>query len=59
VFTLDSPDSGRVAVDNDKPYGFALDTRTLTNGLHTLYVRAEDNALNVESDATVTFNVQN
>jgi hypothetical protein len=59
AFRVDSPGSDPVAIDYSSPYGFRLDTSTLANGPHTLYARAEDNALNVGPDATVTFNINN
>jgi hypothetical protein len=59
AFRLDSPGSDPLAVDYVSPWGFSLDTTKLTNGLHTLYVRAEDNVLNTGPDATVTFSVGN
>ena len=59
AFRLDSPDSAPVSVDYDSPWGFSLDTTKLADGLHTLYVRSEDNLLNVGPDATVTFYVDN
>jgi len=59
AFRVDRPGSDPVAIDYSSPYGFLLDTSTLANGPHTLYARAEDNALNLGPDATVTFNVNN
>jgi LmbE family N-acetylglucosaminyl deacetylase len=59
AFRLDDPDSGPLAVDYSSPWGFSLDTTALTNGLHTLFVRAEDKVLNTGPDATVTFYVGN
>jgi LmbE family N-acetylglucosaminyl deacetylase len=59
AFRLDSPDSSPVAVDYEPQWGFSLDTTHLSNGPHTLFVRAEDNVLNIGPDATVTFYVDN
>lgn len=41
------------------PYSYQLDTTTLADGPHTLYVRAEDNAQNIGQDASVSFTVDN
>jgi hypothetical protein len=59
AFRLDNPNSAPVSLDYFSPWGFSLDTTKLSNGLHTLYVRAEDNLLNVGQDGTVSFYVDN
>jgi thermitase len=59
AFRLDSATADAAAVDYTSPWGFSLDTTKLANGLHTLYVRAEDHVLNVGPDATLTFFVSN
>src|SRR5690606_6106780 len=41
------------------PYTFALNTMGLTNGNHTLVVRARDAAGNVTDSAAITVNVNN
>jgi hypothetical protein len=58
AFRLDSATADPV-IDYSSPWGFSLDTTSLANGIHTLYVRAEDNVLNVGPDATLTFYVNN
>jgi hypothetical protein len=58
-FRADDPASTPVNTDSTTPYGFALDTTTLSNGQHTLYARPEDNAGNIGTDATVAFTVDN
>lgn len=45
--------------DPTSPYGLAWDTRTVTNGSHTVSARARDAAGNVATSAGVTVNVSN
>ena len=45
--------------DPDSPYGLAWDTRTVSNGAHTLTARARDAAGNLTTSAPVTVNVAN
>jgi LmbE family N-acetylglucosaminyl deacetylase len=59
AFRLDNPNGGPVAIDYSGPWGFSLDTTQLSDGLHTLFVRAEDNVLNIGPDTAVTFYVDN
>src|SRR5215216_1974714 len=59
AFRLDSPTAAPIAVDYSSPWGFSLDTTTLADGQHTLYVRGADHADHVGPDATVTFTVDN
>jgi fibronectin type 3 domain-containing protein len=44
--------------DNSSPYNYSLDTKTLTNGTHTISAKAFDAAGN-SSVATITINVNN
>src|SRR4051794_25917903 len=59
AFRVDSPSADATNVDYASPFGFSLDTTKLSDGQHTLYVRAADNAGNVGPDATITFTVDN
>ena len=43
----------------ERPYGLAWDTRTVSNGAHTLTARARDAAGNMTTSAPVTVNVAN
>jgi hypothetical protein len=45
--------------DTSAPYSLAFDSRTLTNGSHTLVARARDAAGNTGSSSTVNFSVSN
>lgn len=45
-------------IDTSSPYGFSLDTKTLSDGAHTLLVRAFDAANNVGS-SQISINVSN
>jgi uncharacterized protein YkwD len=47
------------ATDVVSPYSFFLDTTTMTNGSHTLYAKAFDQAGNQGISATVTVNTNN
>jgi hypothetical protein len=60
AFRVDSPNQDPDQANSySSPYGFALDTRTLADGPHTMYARPVDNAQNVGADASVTFTVNN
>jgi hypothetical protein len=52
-------DGVNVGTDTTSPYAFALDSRSLTNGSHTLSAVAKDAAGNSATSATVTMNVNN
>lgn len=56
-FSVDGTTTG--VEDTTAPYGLAWDTRTSTNGSHTLTARARDAAGNVSVSAGVTVNVSN
>ena len=45
--------------DTNPPYGFPWDTRTVTNGAHTITARARDTSGNIATSATVAVNVAN
>jgi Bacterial Ig domain len=59
VFRVDSPNADPIAIDYSSPWGFSLDTTTLTDGKHTLYVRGVDNTFGIGLDATLTLKVKN
>jgi hypothetical protein len=52
-------DNALVSTDSTAPYAAALDSKTLTNGNHTLVARAFDAAGNSGSSAVVSFAVSN
>jgi glucose/arabinose dehydrogenase len=56
-FLVDGVASG--VEDPDAPYGLAWDTRTASNGAHTLTARARDAFGNTTTSAPVTVNVAN
>ncbi|MGR8930002.1 MAG: Ig-like domain-containing protein [Gammaproteobacteria bacterium] len=45
--------------DQTAPYSITLDSKTLTNGMHTLLAKAYDKAGNVGNSAPVSFSVNN
>ena len=45
--------------DTNPPYGFPWDTRTVTNGAHTITARARDTSGNIATSAAVAVNVAN
>ena len=45
--------------DTAAPYGLSWDTRTVTNGAHTLTARARDAAGNIAVSSPITVNVAN
>jgi hypothetical protein len=57
VFLVDG--QARGSEDTAAPYALSLDTRTLTNGAHTIAARARDAAGNVATSAAVTVSVNN
>src|SRR3954452_3423734 len=56
-FLVDGVNAGME--DAAPPYGLAWDTRTVSNGAHTLTARARDAAGNVTVSASVSVNVAN
>src|SRR5207247_863884 len=48
-----------VSTDSAAPFSFAWDTRTVSNGSHSLMAKAYDAAGNFSTSTSVTVNVQN
>lgn len=52
-------DSNLVNTDSSAPYDFSLDTKTLTNGTHTMLAKAFDAAGNTRSSTAISVTVSN
>ncbi|MCH8821852.1 hypothetical protein IID23_05035, partial [Patescibacteria group bacterium] len=52
-------DNSLKSTDTSSPYNFSWNTKTVSNGSHTLLAKAFDNAGNVGTSATVLVNISN